>query len=80
MAKQLITGVANTIKSLRKSKNVSQEELAEKAGLDRTYISGIERGVRNITLESLESIILALGVTIPSFLEELKLNLITKNT
>ena len=68
MAKKLIQGVATTIKLLRVAKQLSQEELADKAGLDRTYISGVERGVRNITLESLESIIDALDVDISSFL------------
>ncbi|MCK4348013.1 MAG: helix-turn-helix transcriptional regulator [Thermoplasmatales archaeon] len=75
MAKQLVNGVASTIKNLRKSSNISQEELADKAGLDRTYISGVERGVRNITLESLESIIYALEISLPAFLDELKSNL-----
>ncbi|HDZ3741738.1 TPA: helix-turn-helix transcriptional regulator, partial [Vibrio cholerae] len=54
MSKQLIIGVASTVRELRKKKGLSQEELAERADLDRTYISGIERGVRNITLDSLE--------------------------
>ncbi|WP_234996777.1 helix-turn-helix domain-containing protein [Planktothrix sp. PCC 11201] len=46
---------------------MSQEALADKADLDRTYISGVERGVRNITLDSLEQIILALGIDFQSF-------------
>lgn len=37
-------------RSLRKKKNLSQEKLAELAGMDATYISGIERGVRNPSL------------------------------
>ncbi|MGI2000709.1 transcriptional regulator [Shewanella sp. 11B5] len=37
-------------KSLRVSKGLSQEQLALKADLDRTYISGIERGKRNVSL------------------------------
>lgn len=68
MAKELIQGVASTIKLLRVAKQLSQEELADKAGLDRTYISGVERGVRNITLDSLESIVDALGVDMSTFL------------
>jgi transcriptional regulator with XRE-family HTH domain len=38
------------IRELRKAKGWSQDELAWRAGLDRTYISGIERGERNISL------------------------------
>lgn len=47
----------------REAKGLSQEKLAEKADLDRTYISGIERGVRNPGLRSLVRLAKALGVT-----------------
>jgi transcriptional regulator with XRE-family HTH domain len=47
----------------REAKGLSQEKLAEKAELDRTYISGIERGVRNPGLLSLVRLAKALGVT-----------------
>ena len=75
MSRKLINSVAVTVKNIRKSAGISQEELAAKAGLDRTYISGIERGVRNITLESLEQVVNALQVPLPHFLIELKSNL-----
>ncbi|WP_437886955.1 helix-turn-helix domain-containing protein [Phytobacter sp. V91] len=39
------------VKALRLKAGLSQEAFADKCGLDRTYISGIERGVRNPTLE-----------------------------
>ncbi|MBD2781594.1 helix-turn-helix transcriptional regulator [Xenorhabdus sp. 42] len=39
------------IRYLRKESGMSQEAFADKCGLDRTYVSGIERGVRNPTLE-----------------------------
>nr|WP_177216218.1 helix-turn-helix transcriptional regulator [Xenorhabdus koppenhoeferi] len=39
------------IRHLRKAAGMSQEAFADKCGLDRTYVSGIERGVRNPTLE-----------------------------
>lgn len=41
------------VKTLRIASGLSQEAFADKCGLDRTYISGIERGVRNPTLEVL---------------------------
>ena len=67
MGKELVMAVASTIRHFRKSSDMSQEALADKAGLDRTYISGVERGVRNITLDSLELIIHALGISAKSF-------------
>ena len=67
MEKKLVSSVASTIRHYRKVADMSQEALADKADLDRTYISGIERGVRNITLDPLEQIIYALGIDIPVF-------------
>ncbi len=54
-------------RKLRKKRNLSQEALGYRANLDRTYISGVERGVRNITLDSLEQIISALDMDIVTF-------------
>jgi transcriptional regulator with XRE-family HTH domain len=54
--------VGNNIKKYRKKFGISQEKLAENAGLHRTYIGGIERGERNITLDSLQVIAAALNV------------------
>jgi len=67
MKKELVLAVAMAIKYIRKSRDMSQELLAEKSGLDRTYISGVERGIRNITLDSLEQIINALDVDVKDF-------------
>ena len=69
MANPLVKNVAATIRKFRKAKSMSQEELAHISGLDRTYISGVERGVRNITLESLEQIIKALDIPSSDFLK-----------
>lgn len=44
------------VKQLRQQAGMSQETFADKCGLDRTYVSGIERGVRNPTLEVIEVI------------------------
>jgi transcriptional regulator with XRE-family HTH domain len=68
----LVRAVATTIKEIRHSKKISQEALAASANLDRTYISGIERATRNITLESLESVIDGLEISIGDFLDILK--------
>jgi len=47
----------------REAKGLSQEKLAEKAELDRTYVSGIERGVRNAGLLTIARLAKALGTT-----------------
>lgn len=54
--------VGHNIRKYRKKIGLSQEQLAEKSGLHRTYIGGIERGERNITLDSLQVIAEALAV------------------
>ncbi|WP_281822900.1 helix-turn-helix domain-containing protein [Sphingobium sp. BS19] len=51
------------MKRLRKERGWSQEALADEAGLDRTYISGIERVVKNPTVSVVERVAVALGCT-----------------
>lgn len=51
-----------TVRRLRISKEWSQEDLSEAAQLDRTYIGGVERGERNISLQNIEKIAAALEV------------------
>lgn len=57
------------LRQVRIEVGLSQEELAFRAGLDRTYISSVERGKRNISLTNICLIAKALGVK-PSFLLE----------
>ena len=61
---------ADNIKLLRKERGLSQEALAERAGLHRTYIGAVERGKRNITLLNANRIAEALNVTLSECLEE----------
>ena len=49
------------VRELREAKGMSQEEFAAVCGLDRTYISGIERGKRNVSLQNIQIISKALG-------------------
>lgn len=53
----------SNLKQIRESRGYSQELLAEKSGLDRTYISGCERGIRNPSLLSISKIAVSLGVS-----------------
>ncbi|MBR7797896.1 helix-turn-helix domain-containing protein [Agaribacter marinus] len=55
--------VGNNIRMLRKEQGLTQEELAEKAELQHSYIGGIERGERNISLLTMEKIIIALNIS-----------------
>ncbi len=59
---QLIFG--KNVRLVRESKGWSQDKLSEESGLHRTYISGIERGVRNPTIEIAQQIASALNVDI----------------
>lgn len=62
--------LSNNIKTLRSDMNLSQEELADKCGLHRTYVGAVERGERNVTLSSLEVLALALNVDVPTLLTD----------
>ena len=57
------------VREIRKTKAISQEELAEKAGMHRTYIGMIERAEKNITLINIEKIANALEVSIKDLFE-----------
>ena len=59
--------VGQRIKQLRNERELSQEKLALKAELDRTYLVGAELGKRNISLKSLEKIVNALNVSFEDF-------------
>jgi len=59
------------IRDLLKSQKLSQEAFADKCGLDRTYISGIEQGNRNVAIRNIEAIARALGISISELTEGL---------
>jgi len=62
--------VGQNVRKFREERGISQEELAFECGLHRTYISGVERGVRNPTVVVLEKIAKALKVASLRLLEE----------
>jgi transcriptional regulator with XRE-family HTH domain len=64
MKKDILKHFGNNVQNLRKLKGWSQEDLSKKSGLHRTYIGGIERGERNVSLINIEKIAKALKVKI----------------
>ncbi|HTL69229.1 MAG TPA: helix-turn-helix transcriptional regulator [Lacunisphaera sp.] len=69
-SQELQIRLGNTIRSERRRLGVTQEELAWRADLHRTYLADIERGVRNITLKSIANLARALGVSAAHLLDK----------
>ncbi|QHS55123.1 helix-turn-helix transcriptional regulator [Mucilaginibacter sp. 14171R-50] len=59
--------VGQRIRELRNEIGISQEALANKAEIDRTYVTDVENGRRNISIENLEKLINALGLPFKEF-------------
>ena len=59
--------VGKRVKELRNKVGISQEELADNAHLDRTYITSVERGKRNISIVNIEKLTKALQVSLAEF-------------
>ncbi|MEC4804466.1 MAG: helix-turn-helix transcriptional regulator [Jaaginema sp. PMC 1079.18] len=64
MKKERLIKFGSKVREIRLKKGLSQEELAEKANVHRTYIGMIERAEKNITLLNIEKIAVALDVSI----------------
>ena len=62
--------IGDRIKELRKSKDLSQEALANIAEVDRTYMTKVETGKRNVTVKILDKIIIALGTDFMTFFND----------
>ncbi len=60
--------LGRNVQRLRLARGWSQEELADEAGIHRTYVSGVERGVRNPTVTVLAKLAKALGVPVGELL------------
>lgn len=70
--KKLLVYFGKRVRQVRREQKLSQEELAEKAGVHRTYIGMIERAEKNITLLNIEKICLALNENISSMFTDWK--------
>jgi transcriptional regulator with XRE-family HTH domain len=63
--------LGRNLRALRKAKGVSQEAFADTLAIHRTYMGGLERGERNVTLRTVERIAATLGVDPSDLLEEI---------
>ena len=70
MSKTILEKFGEKVREERHQKGLSQEELAARAGVHRTYIGMIERAEKNITLENIEKVIKALGLKISDFFKD----------
>jgi transcriptional regulator with XRE-family HTH domain len=66
---EILKVFGQNVRAIRKDKNMSQEEIAFKADLHRTYIGMIERAEKNITLLNIEKIANALDININNLLK-----------
>lgn len=62
-SQELRTVFAANLRNLRQTRGISQERLAELAGLHRTYVSSVERGARNISIDNIARLAKALDVS-----------------
>jgi transcriptional regulator with XRE-family HTH domain len=58
-------GFGRAVRRIRAEQKIDQEEAAERCGLHRTYYSGIERGVRNVSLVNIEKVAKRLKKSLP---------------
>lgn len=71
MKKQLLVKFGKRVREERMKQDLSQEKLAARAGVHRTYIGMIERAEKNITLETIQKIAKALNIRIVRLLDGL---------
>lgn len=57
------------VRAVRTERGLSQEKLAELSGLHRTYISSLERGERNVSLQAIEKLAKAFGISVQELMD-----------
>ena len=70
MKREILIKFGNKVRKERNKLRLSQEELAAKAGVHRTYIGMIERAEKNITLENIEKVARALNLKLSDFFSD----------
>ena len=72
MKEHILIRYGQAVRKVRLEQGISQEELADRCGLHRTYISDVELGKRNISLENIERIAISLNRTLSDFFKEVQ--------
>ena len=70
LQEKVLLNFGDTVRRIRKSKGISQEVLADMCELHRTYLSDVELGKRNISLENIDKSACALGMTVSELFQE----------
>ena len=69
MARDLLVSLGNAIRQVREDRQFSQDQISVQSGLDRSYISSVENGKRNVSIENLQRITNALGVSLTELIQ-----------
>ena len=72
MNTNILSAYGSTIRKFRQSQNISQEGFADLCGLHRTYISDVELGKRNVSLENIEKMAEALNIKVSDVFKEVE--------
>lgn len=68
-----LLAIGAAIRSLRQARGISQEELAHRCGIERSYMSSIERGLQNSSVIALMRIVRAIGVSLEELIREARI-------
>ena len=74
MQKDLLFTFGQTVRKLRLSKDISQDKFADMCNLHRTYISDVELGKRNVSLENIGKMAIALDMHVSELFQEVEKN------
>ena len=72
MSEEILNRFGYAVRRIRQDRHISQEQLADMCGLHRTYISDVELGKRNVSLENIEKMALAFDMTIAELFTEVE--------
>ena len=67
----ILVAFGRRLRTLRKAKGLSQEAFADASGIDRSYVGGVERGERNVSLINIQKLAAALEVPLDYLFKEL---------